>query len=181
MKCKFLITILLCLSFHYQSFAQAILDATNGLNKPNSHAVSLGGTLENNTTIDLGNSFYFRLSKASQDYLRVVNNGNIGIGIANPLAQLHTSGTVRFDIFKNNADRDSVLSADENGNLFFKKIILPDSSKWAWNGVHIYNKNGGNIGIGVTNPLAKLHVDGTIRFNILKNNAAGDSVLSTDE
>ena len=35
--------------------------------------------------------------------------------------------------------------------------ISIDSSKWTISGANIYNKNSGNVGIGVTVPTAQLH------------------------
>ncbi len=36
---------------------------------------------------------------------------------------------------------------------------------WNTNGTHIYNNNTGNVGIGISNPLAKLHVAGNVKVD----------------
>ncbi|MBK7634765.1 MAG: hypothetical protein IPJ13_11090 [Saprospiraceae bacterium] len=56
----------------------------------------------------------------------------------------------------------------------FKQI---DSSKWTLSGTHIYNKNSGNVGIGLINPMAKLHTSGTLRFEGLPLGLVSDSCL----
>jgi hypothetical protein len=38
-------------------------------------------------------------------------------------------------------------------------------SQWATSGADIYNTNGGNVGIGIVNPVYKLHVIGDIGLN----------------
>jgi hypothetical protein len=106
----------------------------------------------------------------------------VGIGISNPLAQLHTTGTVRFNRLANNSLEDSVLTTDAYGNLKLK-VISPysiDTTKWMFNGDNIYNKNIGNVGLGTTNPQTQFHTTGKVRFESLKNNEAEDSVLTTD-
>lgn len=55
-----------------------------------------------------------------------------------------------------------------------------DSSKWTLSGTHIFNKNSGNVGIGLINPMAKLHTSGTIRFDGLGTNTTNTNILTTD-
>ncbi len=109
---------------------------------------------------------------------------NVGIGTTAPTAQLHTTKDVRFGKFKNNNAMDSVLTTDTSGNLKLKYFVGGtggvDNSKWTLVGNNIYSRDSANVGIGVNNATAKLHAKGTIRFESLKNNAAKDSVLTTD-
>lgn len=54
-------------------------------------------------------------------------------------------------------------------------IKTVDSSKWILATNDIYNKNSGNVGIGVTLPTTKFHVQGTVRFQGL-----GTNLIDTD-
>lgn len=81
--------------------AQNIQTATNGLYySPTSgtadRVVGLGGTLIQNTIIDLGTSFNFSLKKSSTDYFTILNNGNVGIGTTTPLTNFHVVGSSTF-------------------------------------------------------------------------------------
>lgn len=59
-------------------------------------------------------------------------------------------------------------------------VVLLDTSKWVLNGSNIFNKNTGNLGIGTTNPLAKLHTNGSIRFEALGTNTVNTNILTTN-
>ncbi|MHC4268860.1 MAG: tail fiber domain-containing protein [Planctomycetota bacterium] len=77
------------------------------------------------------------------------NNGNVGIGTANPQAKLHIGG---------NSGVDGLMFPD--GTLQTTAAISGGSSLWATNSSDIYNTNTGKVGIGTANPEAKLHVVG---------------------
>jgi hypothetical protein len=85
---KFHLFLLSILVFGVSASAQ-ITSAENGLMvSPGNNAVQLGGSLLQNTTIDLGasNSLFF---KKGSDYLFTINsNGNLGIGTNSPQGRL---------------------------------------------------------------------------------------------
>lgn len=58
--------------------------------------------------------------------------------------------------------------------------ITIDSSKWMVSGINIYNKNSGNLGIGTTNPTAKLHTTGDLRFEGIGTNTTNSKILTAD-
>jgi len=68
--------------------AQLVTTFNNGLYKPSGTTVRWGGPLLENTTIDLANTYSFNFSSSGNDYFRILNNGNIGIGNSNPAARL---------------------------------------------------------------------------------------------
>lgn len=85
--------------------------------------------------------------------------GNIGLGILNPTAQLHTTGTVRFAGLTSDSTKNRVLVSDTSGNLFYRNVSSL-SSRWQYaNGV-AYDSSD-NIGIGTNNTQGyKLAVNG---------------------
>lgn len=86
--------VILSVFFFAPADAQNVQTATNGLyHSPTSgnlaRVVGLGGTLIQNTTVDLGASFTFGFKKGTANYFTVLNNGNIGIGTITPTALFH--------------------------------------------------------------------------------------------
>ncbi len=54
--------------------------------------------------------------------MRIDPNGNVGIGVDTPSAQLHTTGTVRFAGLTGDSTKTRVLVSDRSGNLFFRNV-----------------------------------------------------------
>jgi hypothetical protein len=84
--------------------------------------------------------------------MTILGNGFIGIGTEEPTAQLHTTGTVRFENFS-----DGLLAVDENGDIFVNNNI---NNVWSVNNDHIYNNNSSNVGVGTDYPSYKLDIRG---------------------
>jgi trimeric autotransporter adhesin len=81
--------------------AQNVQTATNGLyHNPTTgttvRTVGLGGTLTQNTTVDIGSTFTFGFKKGTSNYFSVLNNGNVGISTIGPTEKLDVTGNIKF-------------------------------------------------------------------------------------
>jgi len=150
-----------------------------------------GGTTYT-TSFRIGADRAFVMDHDGNDILKI-KNGNIGIGIgtADPSAKLHVSGSVRFEGLSSGDNYPRVLVTDSSGNIGWankSNISLPSgtsSQTLRHNGTNwIADSNlvntGTNIGIGTTNPSAKLHVSGSVRFEGLSSGDNYPRVLVTD-
>jgi hypothetical protein len=118
------------------------------------------GLLNTHATIGTASNTPLRLQVNSDDKISILNNGNVGIGITNPTADLHVFSTSdtkirsegvnpRFDLF--GANHWHMQSVDANG-----RYRIFDETNGAERFSILAN---GNIGIGTTTPISKLHID----------------------
>jgi hypothetical protein len=85
------------------------------------------------------------------DRIIISNDGNVGVNQSTPTYELDVSGYMKNEIFITN---NLYLTNDYNDSVTFPKL-------WNQFGTNIFYNNG-NVGIGVTNPSAKLEVGGNI-------------------
>ncbi len=114
--------------------------------------------------------------------MRILYNGNVGIGTSAPAATLDVSGSTKTTNFQmtNGATLGYVLQSNATGNaswvspssffsvgtgLSLSGIVI--NSVWTVNGVNIFNNNSGGVGIGTNAPAEALHVVGNIRASSL--------------
>ena len=109
--------------------------------------------------------------------VRISSGGQIGIGITNPSAPLHISGTdshsARIKIEDNNNGFDASEINVENGGRDLR-IAAPQDIFFAklGGGKTLYIENGGNVGINSSSPEQKLDVNGHLLVKNLTDDAA---------
>ncbi len=109
--------------------------------------------------------FYTKNASAgSQDQttekMRITANGNIGIGTTSPLAQLHTTGTVRF-AGAGTPGLGKVLTSDAAGNATWETPTGGGGTTyWTQSGTNLYpNTLSWNLGIGTSSPTSAIEVE----------------------
>jgi hypothetical protein len=96
----------------------------------------------------------------SYERMRLTHEGFLGIGTLVPTAQLHTTGTVKFQGITQNNALTRILAADATGNLAWRDIsTMAGTSQWTTNNNGI-NFSAGRVGIGTVLPTTKLHLEG---------------------
>ena len=93
-------------------------------------------------------------------------SSEVGIGVSPPTAELDVAGTVQASGFRlSTAPQDGyVLTSNATGDGSWQPAA--GGGYWEPNDSNIYY-NGGNVGIGDTNPTAKLSVDGGVECSSL--------------
>ena len=103
------------------------------------------------------------------------SNGNLGIGITNPLNKLDINGNINTSsISINNIDISTTITNNSNNAFINSSNFTYNTAKsninyndllnepWINSGTTIYNFNSGNVGIGKSNPSTLLDVNGHI-------------------
>ena len=125
-----------------------------------------------------------RLQAAGEVGLHIkASTGNIGIGVPNPSAKLTVDGSinqnwsdVRLGIFYDNNFRQGLAystsertlkifstTADSGGNIAFYTRNGLGASDTDYGTQRMVISAAGNVGIGTTNPQAKLHIEGEVK------------------
>ncbi len=137
----------------------------------------------------------------SKELILNLNGAPVGINIR-PSANLHTSGTVRFDNINGGGDAPGDLYyRSASGNLDRLSLVADtnmilsvgagvpiwkkpdyssiDASKWVLSGSRIYNKNSGYVGVGTSNPLTKMHINNGNKYGgLLIQNKNGNNWIA---
>jgi phage gpG-like protein len=109
-------------------------------------------------------------SSNAADILHLTSMGNVGIGTATPLANLHVSGpgrtTLMLDAPMANSPLLNFLAGGQSRFSIFRPASTSDLSmdSNAMPSV-LYLTNDGRVGVGTNNPAAKLHVTGGVQVD----------------
>jgi hypothetical protein len=133
-------------------------------------AVVRAGGADNGFSLQVGAGNSGTYGDASQNYvegLRLLPNGNVGIGTATPGQKLEVAGQVYSNTggfrFPDNTVQTTAFTGGDNlGNHTATRNLNLASYQLVGNGGTrgVSVSSGGNVGIGTTTPLAALHVDG---------------------
>jgi hypothetical protein len=100
-----------------------------------------------------------------------ITNGQVGVGINTPEAQLHTTGSVRFAGLTNDNAKTRVLVSDANGNLSYRDAATLGGSStagWVIGGNSATNPTNDFIGTTDAQPLV-FRTDNAPRMRVLAN------------
>jgi hypothetical protein len=106
-------------------------------------------------------------------FVAIVNAQNVGIGTATPVAKLNIVGVGSSPSIPGATSTTAIfrIGMSPNEGIDFGKLPSAPFSAWMQSGSFNVILNplslqplGGNVGIGILSPTAKLHVDGTMKI-----------------
>jgi len=116
-------------------------------------------------------------------YTYINTLGNLGIGTATPTAKLELAGVSAYSMLAGGGKIGNVASPTLDADVATKAYVDSVSGSggyWTANGTEIYSNNTGNVGIGVTSPVSKLAVAGSVQaYSISLFDTAGNAVIGT--
>lgn len=149
------------------------LSRNSGAFKDRAGKIQVGRELDwtvDDANIDSFMAFYTYQNNAESEKMRIDSSGRVGIGITSPQNELHVSGTSTMLQLQSSTTTAKIQFNNSGGNACFigsnnNKLIFQTNST---NRVTI--TNGGDVGIGTTNPTDALTVgDGTSSIGITIN------------
>ncbi|MBN2543891.1 hypothetical protein JXI42_13620, partial [bacterium] len=96
-------------------------------------------------------------------HMAIESSGNIGIGTTTPSEKLDVFGKTRTTDFQmtGGATDGFVLQSDPAGNASWvdpESLAIENDGDWTLSGTDMYSAVSGNVGVGISEPAAKLHV-----------------------
>ena len=120
--------------------------------------IQIGKNVDNNAVFWNSNNNPLTFKTNNIERLRILNNGNIGIGIANPTSLLHLSSLVANSNLFINIDNGLLIGKDSNQCGLLWNNSNNDLIFATNNQEKIRIKNTSFIGIGTDNPNSLLHL-----------------------
>jgi hypothetical protein len=120
--------------------------------------LTLGGTFINFYTNSIAGIDGGTAGDEGKNTMRLTSDGKLGIGTTTPKKELHVVGDLALGKDENNKKFIFHSRKDNNGDYLQITYDKSDGTLEASQGITL--KRGGNVGIGTTNPDAKLHVAG---------------------
>lgn len=114
-------------------------------------------------------------------FLYIKNNWNVGIGVNNPQAKFHTSGTVRFADLGTSNSNSSLLTTDASGNVTVRSFasLLSGNAITSLNGL---TGTSQTFSLGTTGTDFNVSSSGTIHtFNLPTASASNRGALSPSD
>lgn len=116
-------------------------------------------------------------------------DNELGIGVTNPTARLHTNGSIRFQSIGSTSSAPYILTIDSSGNV--KRQLtstIGGNNDIDWldtlgnepNSISDNIYTLGRVGINISNPTSNLHSNGTVRLQNLATSTSEQYVLTSD-
>jgi hypothetical protein len=113
------------------------------------------------------------VAEAPQERMRVLHNGNVGIGVANPGAQLSVSGPAALANLGGGSTGSSALYVNSTSGHVGELIqVLKDGT------TKMHMANGGDLALGHSSPSDKLDIQGVDNGLTIRSATANRPVLS---
>ncbi len=188
-------------SIPLMKFRAEIRNSIN-LNAPNGTSTFPWGNVGSNVI----NRPVFAWENGDTQLMTMRANGNLGIGLINPLEKLHINGSIRgnatggalqvktqygsINVGPQNSDWAHLYT--DRPKFIFNKPVYEISGKFSsYYGSNLYlqasgvtrifvDRYSGYVGIGNTSPTSKLDINGTLRIRTLSTNFSDSYVLTTD-
>ncbi|MBK8829387.1 MAG: hypothetical protein IPN60_00745 [Saprospiraceae bacterium] len=140
-----------------------------------SNALTILNNGTQNTVINLSSTGDLDIQDNGVSTLYVDDSGNTGINTNAPQAGLHIKGVassfdahLRLETAGSGTDYVNILY---DGNTKFRNFGVEDNFQWrnSANNIRLLLQDDGDLGIGVADPLARLHVNGAIAVDDIGN------------